>query len=32
MDEEDLIGVMALFPEKKDVAFGKANPKGKRCI
>lgn len=27
--EEDLIGVMSLFPEKKDAAFGSAYPKGK---
>jgi hypothetical protein len=32
MDEEDLIGVMALFPKEKDAAFGKAYPKGKGCI
>ena len=32
MDEEDLIGVMALFPEKKDAAFGKAYPKGRGYV
>lgn len=29
---DDLVGVMALFPEKKDAAFGKAYPKGKGCV
>jgi hypothetical protein len=32
VDEDDLIGVMALFPEKKDAAFGKAYPKGRGCV
>ena len=32
VDEDDLIGVMAMFPEKKDAAFGKAYPKGKGWV
>jgi len=28
-DENDLVGVMSLFPDKKDAAFGSAYPKGK---
>ena len=28
-DESDLVGVMALFPQKKEAAFGKAYPGGK---
>ncbi|KAK3690984.1 hypothetical protein LTR37_018886 [Vermiconidia calcicola] len=29
VDEKDLIGVMAMFPQKKDAAFGTAYPGGK---
>lgn len=29
VDEKDLIGVMSLFPQKKDAAFGNAYPGGK---
>ena len=32
VDNEDLIGVMSLFPEKKDAAFGKAYPGGKGYV
>lgn len=28
LDEKDLVGVMALFPDKKEAAFGKAYPGG----
>lgn len=28
-DESDLIGVMSMFPQKKDAAFGQAYPGGK---
>lgn len=32
VDEKDLIGVMAMFPEKKEAAFGKAYPGGKGYV
>lgn len=32
VDEQDLVGVMALFPDKKDAAFGKAYPGGRGFV
>lgn len=32
VDEEDLIGVMSIFPQKKDAAFGTAYPGGVGCV
>lgn len=32
VDENDLIGVMSLFPQKKDAAFGNAYPGGKGYV
>ncbi len=29
VDEDDLVGVLSLFPEKKDAAFGQAYPGGR---
>jgi hypothetical protein len=31
-DENDLVGVLSLFPQKKDAAFGQAYPGGKGYV
>jgi hypothetical protein len=32
VDDKDLVGVMAMFPDKKDAAFGKAYPGGRGFV